>query len=60
LQEIVVANVRFGDTCKSKVFLTIAKKNSSIKTIQEENETWGHWCKTNLLNQIFLVMKNVR
>jgi hypothetical protein len=46
----MVVNARFGNTCKSKVFLTIAKNISSTKTIQEENETWGYWCKTNLLN----------
>jgi hypothetical protein len=42
------------------VSLSIAKSTSSTKTIQEENETWGHWCKTNLLNQMFSMVKNVR
>jgi len=56
----VVANARFGNTCKSKVSLTIAKNTSSTKTIQEENETWGHWCKTNLFNQMCLGVKNVK
>jgi len=39
-------------------FFTIAKSTSSISTIPEGNETWGHWHKTNLLSHIFYVMES--
>jgi hypothetical protein len=49
----VNANARFGNTCKSMVFLTIAKSTPPTWIIQEGKESQGHWCKINLINQFF-------
>jgi hypothetical protein len=57
LVKIVVANARFGNTCKFKVLFTIAGNNSSTRLVCEGNETRGHWHKTNLLNQMFLILE---
>ncbi len=54
LMEIIVTNVRFGNTCKffCFFFFPIARSTSSTSTVQEGNyETQGHWCKINLINQ---------
>jgi len=53
--EIMIANVRFGSTCKFKGFFAIARSTSSTSIVQEGNyETQGDWCKINLLTHIFL------
>jgi DUF1365 family protein len=56
----VAIDARFESTCKSKVFFTITRSTSLTRIVQEENETWGHRHKINLLSQMFLMVENAQ
>jgi hypothetical protein len=53
LTSMVTTNFICGKTCKSMVFVTIARSTYSTREKREGNTMWGHWSDINLLSQMF-------
>jgi hypothetical protein len=56
----MVVNARFENACKYKVFFYHYKKHFIHKKNPKINKTQEHLHKTNLLDQMFSIMKNAQ